>query len=116
MAISKFEDLIAWQKAQDLAVIIYKHFQASKDFGFRNQICRAVVSISNNIAEGFERKSKKEFSQYLHIALGSASEVKSMIYLAQRLEYLSLNEKENMIRRIDEISRLIFGLIRSVKV
>ena len=116
MAITKFEDLIAWKKSQDIAVVIYKHFSSSKDYGFRDQICRAVVSVSNNIAEGFERKSKKEFRQYLHIALGSASEVKSMIYLAQRLDFLSLIEKDKMIKDIDEVSRLIFGLIRSIKI
>jgi len=60
MGISKFEDLIAWQKSQDIAVVIYEKFRDSRDFGFKDQICRAVVSISNNIAEGFERKGKKE--------------------------------------------------------
>ncbi|MFN6944520.1 MAG: four helix bundle protein, partial [Cytophagaceae bacterium] len=57
MAIHKFEEIIAWQKAQDLAVDIYAIFQKSKDFSFRDQICRAAVSISNNIAEGFDRSS-----------------------------------------------------------
>lgn len=116
MGISKFEDLIAWQKSQDMAVVIYKHFRTHKDFGFRDQICRAIVSVSNNIAEGFERKGKKEFRQYLHISLGSASEVKSMIYLAQRLDYIKAEEKEKMIKDIDEVSRLVYGLIRSIKV
>lgn len=57
-SISKFEDLIAWQKAQDIAVVVYEKFRGLKDFGFRDQICRAVVSVSNNIAEGFERKGE----------------------------------------------------------
>ena len=61
MAIQKFEDMIAWQKAQDLAVEIYAVFQTSKDFGFRDQICMAVVSVSNNIAEGFDRSSDADF-------------------------------------------------------
>lgn len=116
MAISKFEDLIAWQKSQDMAVLIYKHFRTHKDFGFRDQICRAIVSVSNNIAEGFDRKGKKQFRQYLHISLGSASEVKSMIYLAQRLDYIKAEEKEQLIKDIDEVSRLIYGLIRSIKI
>jgi len=59
--VDRFEDLIAWQKSQDLAVLIYQKFKTQNDFGFRNQISRAVVSISNNIAEGFERKGEKEF-------------------------------------------------------
>jgi len=65
MAIQRFEDIIAWQKAQDLAVEIYNVFQSSRDFGFRDQICRAVVSISNNIAEGFDRSSDADFKRFL---------------------------------------------------
>jgi four helix bundle protein len=115
MSISKFEDLVTWQKSQDIAVVIYEKFRESRDFGFRDQICRAVVSISNNIAEGFERKGKKEFKQYLHIALGSASEVKSMIYLAGRLKYITQSEQDVMLQNIDEVCRLVYGLIRSIK-
>jgi len=65
MAIQRFEDIIAWQKAQDLAVEIYNVFQTSRDFGFRDQICRAVVSISNNIAEGFDRSFDADFKRFL---------------------------------------------------
>lgn len=61
MAIQKFEDIIAWQKAQLLAIEIYTVFSVIKDFGFKDQICRAVVSISNNIAEGFDRSSNADF-------------------------------------------------------
>lgn len=71
MGIQKFEDLIAWQKAQDLAVEIYCMFGQHHDFGFRNQICNAAVSISNNIAEGFDRNSKATFIHFLNIARGS---------------------------------------------
>ena len=115
MRVNRFEDLIAWQKAQDLAVLIYQKFQTQNDFGFKNQICRAVVSISNNIAEGFERKGEKEFIQFLHIALGSLSEVKSMIYLAVRLDYISNSERENLIKKTTEVGRIIYGLIKSIK-
>ena len=116
MRISKFVDLIAWQKAQNIAVVIYEKFRESRDFGFRDQICRALVSISNNIAEGFERKGKKELKQYLHIALGSSSEVKSMIYLAGRLSYISADEQKEMLININEVNRLVYGLIRSIKI
>lgn len=88
MTITKFEDIIAWQKSQDLAVKIYETFYGINDFGFKNQICRAVVSISNNIAEGFDRSSDADFSRFLYIAIASCSEVKSMIYLANRLNYI----------------------------
>ena len=114
MAIKKFEDIIAWQKAQDLAVIIYEKFRTHKDFGFKDQICRATVSISNNIAEGFDRSSDKEFVRFLYIALGSASEVKSMIYLAERLLYISNEEKVSLTERVSEISKIIHGLINAL--
>ena len=61
MGFKNFEEIIAWQKAQDLAVDIYKEFGTIKDYGFRDQICRAAVSISSNIAEGFDRSTDKEF-------------------------------------------------------
>ena len=115
MKVEKFEELIAWQKAQDLAIQIYEKFGKSKDFGFRDQICRASVSISNNIAEGFDRKSNKEFIYFLYVALGSTSEVKSMLYLAERLNYLSELEKNALVLRTTEIGKIIFGLIRSIK-
>ncbi|MFK7951703.1 MAG: four helix bundle protein [Ekhidna sp.] len=93
MGIEKFEDLVAWQKAQDLAVNIYSNFNQNKDFGFREQIQRASVSISNNIAEGFDRSSNADFSRFLYISLASTSEVKSMLYLAVRLnDDLSKND------------------------
>ena len=115
MKVTKFEDLLAWQRAQDLAVGIYKHFGKHDDYGFRNQICRAVVSISNNVAEGFERKSQKEFIQYLHIALGSTAEVRSMLYLAVRLGYLPPEQQEKLLSATTEVSRLIAGLLKSIK-
>ena len=69
MPIQKFEDVIAWQKSQDLAVKIYHSFNSLKDFGFKDQICRTAVSISNNIAEGFDRSSNADFVRFLYISL-----------------------------------------------
>jgi four helix bundle protein len=88
MTIRRFEDIIAWQKAKNLAVDIYRAFSKSKDFRFRDQICRAAVSISSNIAEGFERRGDKEFIRFLRIAAGSASETKSLVYIARDLRYI----------------------------
>lgn len=88
MKIQKFEDIIAWQKAQDMSVDVYASFKELKDRSFKDQICRAAISISNNIAEVFDRQSKKEFVRFLYISLGSTSEMKSMLYLAKRLSYL----------------------------
>lgn len=114
MGIQKFEDLIVWQKAQDFAVNIYKQFETSTDFGFRNQICRASISISNNIAEGFDRSSNPDFRRFLYISLASNSEVKSMLYLAQRLAYITENEKIKLLEHSNEIGKLLNGLINSV--
>lgn len=114
MTIQKFEDIIAWQRAQDLAEIIYIKFGKSRDYGFRDQICRAVVSISNNIAEGFERRGDNEFRRFLKIALGSCSEVRSMIYLASRLNYLEKVEAVQLLEKCIEVNKLIYGLLRSL--
>ena len=90
MAIQKFEDIVvAWQKAQDMSVQVYANFKMLKDYGFRDQLCRASVSVSNNIAEGFDRSSHSDFRRFLYISLASCSEVKSMLYLTERLEYLN---------------------------
>ena len=115
MKIKRFEDVIAWQKAQYLAVEMYHIFGRLQDFSFKNQILRAVVSVSNNIAEGFERKSNKEFSQFLYVALASASEVKSMLYLAERLEYVSPEQRNKYLEHCSEVSRLIRGFINSLQ-
>lgn len=114
MTIVKFEDIIAWQKAQNLCIEIYIAFQNSNDFGFKNQIQRASVSISNNIAEGFDRMSDKEFVRFLYIALGSCSEVKSMLYLSNKLNYLSEEQTEKLINNSNEVGKIIRGLIKSI--
>jgi len=85
MKIERFEDIIAWQKAKVLAVDVYQLFGEHRDFGFRDQILRASVSVMNNIAEGFERRSNNEFRQFLYIAKGSCGEVRSMLILAKEL-------------------------------
>lgn len=114
MAMQRFEDIIAWQKAQDLAVEIYNVFQTSRDFGFRDQICRAVVFISNNIAEGFDRSSDADFKRFLYISMASCSEVKSMLHLAEKLKYISIEQKVNLLKKSDEISKIVRALIKSL--
>jgi four helix bundle protein len=111
--IERFEDVIAWQKAKGLAVQIYTLFESSKDFGFKDQIQRASVSIMNNIAEGFERKGNKEFSYFLYIAKGSCGEVRSMLFLAKELNKISEKDFELLFIHSEEISKIITGLIKS---
>lgn len=114
MAIIRFEDMVAWQKAQQLAVEIYKVFAKLKDYGFKDQICRAAVSVSNNLAEGFDRKSDREFIRFIHIAKGSCSEVKSMLYLAEKLNYIDKISIDELLVKIEEIQKMLSGLKRSM--
>jgi four helix bundle protein len=115
MAFKQFEDIIAWQRSQDLVVDIYQAFKDSRDFGFRDQIYKAVISISNNIAEGFERGSNADFKRFLIIAKGSASEVKSMLYLGLRLLYIDSKEGQKLMVKVDEIRKILAGLINALK-
>jgi four helix bundle protein len=115
MIIHKFEDIIAWQKAQDFAVTIYSVFKNQKDFGFKDQIQRAAISISNNIAEGFDRSSDADFSRFIYMAKSSCSEVKSMTYLALKLKYINEEEQSLLIKDSDEISRILRGLLKSLQ-
>jgi four helix bundle protein len=114
MKVVRFEDLIAWQKAQDLAIYIYTAFAHLKDFDFRSQIRSAVVSVSNNIAEGFDSSSKKEFNRFLGISRNSCNEVKSMTYLAFRLNYIDDKNKLELINHCKEVTRIIVGLMKSL--
>lgn len=115
MAIQKFEDIIAWQKAQDLAVSIYSLFNKCKDFEYKKQIERASVSISNNIAEGFDSSSNPNFIRFLYYSLASNSEVKSMLYLALRLNHINQEERDKNIALSVEISKMVKGLINSLE-
>jgi four helix bundle protein len=114
MRVSKFEDLLVWQKSIDLAILVYKLFEKNHDWGFKNQIQRASVSIANNIAEGFDRSSDKDFKRFLFIALGSASEVRSMNYLSFKLNYVSDEEYIKCNISLIEISKMLNGLSRSL--
>ncbi len=115
MKIETFEDIIAWQKARTFTSDIYNFFSAAKDYAFKDQICRASVSITNNIAEGFERCSNAEFSRFLFIAKGSCGEVRSMLYLAHDLGYISTETFEELNVKAAEISKMISGLIKHLK-
>jgi four helix bundle protein len=117
--IQKFEDLIVWQKAMSLAEEIYRATRQgdfAKDWGLNKQIQRAAVSIPSNIAEGFERYGNKEFRQFQLIAKGSAGEVRTHLYIALSLGYLTPIEAGSLIKTCIEVSRLIGGLIKKLKV
>jgi four helix bundle protein len=114
MRIERFEDIIAWQKAKLLTVQIYRMFEEHKDYGFKDQIQRASVSVMNNIAEGYERKSNKEFKQFLFIAKGSCGEVRSMLYLAKELNKISEKDFNILFTLSEEISKILSGLIKTL--
>jgi four helix bundle protein len=114
MRFERFEDIIVWQRARELAAEIYSLFSESRDFGFRDQIQRAAVSIMNNIAEGYERKTNAEFKHFLFVAKGSCGEVRSMLYLALDLGKIPLNTYNQLLNKSEEISRMLSGLIKKL--
>jgi four helix bundle protein len=110
--IERFEDIIAWQKARETVKEIYRvssDGKFSKDYGLRDQLRRAAVSVMLNIAEGFARKTNKEFIQFLVIAHGSAAEVQSALYVALDQSYISQGQFDSLYKRADETSKLIMG-------
>ena len=116
--INKFEEIESWKKARRLTSEIYRWTSSGKfvhDFGLKDQIRRASVSILSNIAEGFERGGDKEFLQFLAIAKGSCGEVRAQLYVALDQEYFSLDEFEGLSKAAIEVSQLIAGLIKYLK-
>ena len=114
MKIERFEDLISWRKARELTINIYNQFRNYKDYGFKNQIERAPVSIMNNIAEGFERNTNKEMRNFMYISKGSCGEVRSMRGLALQFKYITKEEFDNNHDLSIEISRLLSGFIKKL--
>lgn len=117
-SIERFEDIKSWQLAKTLVKDIYeitKRVAFSKDYGLRDQIQRAAVSIMSNIAEGFERGSKKDFVNFLYIARGSCAEVRSLLYVAFELGYIGEDKFRQMLQQTEEISKAIFGFIRYLR-
>ena len=105
-----FKDLDVWQLSQDFAVKIYQVFKSCTDYSFCDQIKRAAVSISNNIAEGAERNTSVDFARFLDIAKGSCGEVRSMLILGNRFGFLSDNTAKELENESLTISRKIAGL------
>lgn len=116
--ITRFEELDAWQTARDLANLVYDLSDDdpfASDFGLRDQIRRAAVSVMSNIAEGFNSRTQKVFIDLLGRARGSAAEVQSQLYLARDRSYISKNDFDEGYELADTASRQIHGLIRYLK-
>lgn len=115
MKIEKFEDIDAWKESRILVKDIYGVIGNIRDYGFRDQIQRASISIMSNIAEGFDRGTNKEFIYFLTIARGSAAEVRSLLYTALDIGYVEQKDSDCLQQRCLAISRLINGFIRYLK-
>ncbi|MCL0079250.1 four helix bundle protein [Dehalococcoidia bacterium] len=116
MKIQRFEDIKAWQEARGLVRMIYDVVKSNKrfssDYKFREQIQSAAVSITSNIAEGFSRRTGKEFIHFLFIAKGSAAELQSQLYVALEQEYISQEKFNELYSKSDEVARLTSGFIQ----
>ncbi len=110
-----FEKLLVWQKSRELVKFIFQLTKGLSDRDFKSQLQRATLSIMNNIAEGHESGSAKSFLRYLKIAKGSSGEVRSMCYAGLDLKYISTVNYREGLDRSSEISRMISGLMRSLK-
>jgi four helix bundle protein len=118
MAVTRFEDLKVWQEATSLAVEVYavsKNGNFSQDFGFRDQLRRAAVSIASNIAEGKERETVPEFIRYLYMAKGSAGELKTQLMIAGQIGYMGQDREAHLRRKVESVSAMLGALIRTLK-
>ena len=119
MKIKCFNDLIAWQKARELTKNIYRitnQGEFKSDYGLRDQMRRASVSIMSNIAEGFDRAGRREFHRFLVIAKGSCAEVQSQLYVALDAYYIERKIFDKLLELTLEVSRILGGLRKSVEI
>jgi four helix bundle protein len=115
MKINRFEEIEVWQLSRIFVKEIYQITNISpfsKDFGLRDQLRRASISIMSNISEGFERKGKKEFVHFLYLSKGSAAEIRSQLYAAFDLGYIDKNIFEKLFNEIELISKSLSGFIK----
>lgn len=114
-AYKDFEAMEVWCDARDLAVLVYQDFSKVKDFSFCDQIKRAAVSVSNNIAEGSERTTPTEFSRFLDIAKGSVGEVRSMYRLAEKLGWIEKEVADRRCANCTSISKQLGGFAKFLR-
>lgn len=117
MAVLSFRDLVAWQRAMDLVVEVYRltrQFPREEIYGLTAQLRRATISIPSNIAEGQGRGVGQDFARFLRVALGSLQEVQTQLMIAERLEYVGQEELRVVMALADEVARISKGLLASV--
>ena len=113
MALTRFEDSKAWQKAMEMAVAVTDAVDDCKRFSFVDQIYRASLSVSSNIAEGFERPTKPDRMKYLVIAKGSCNETRSLLHFGMRKKLLSQDVHDRLLGLVDESGKLIHAVMNS---
>ena len=113
MPYQSFEDLDVWKRACRLAVRIYAELKGCRDYGLKDQMTRAAVSVPSNIAEGHERGTTKEFVRYLRIASGSAAELRTQLYIAQKIGVLENKLAEEIIEECKGIGAMLHALAKS---
>jgi four helix bundle protein len=112
---ARFEELEVWKRAARLSADLYKAFAEVKDFGFRDQITRAGLSIPSNIAEGHERGSNQEIANFLNYAKGSAGELRTQIYIGMDIGYIERKQGKHWLAEAEEISKMLHALIRTTR-
>jgi len=113
--IETFEDLEIWKEGMRVSVNIYEMLKNCKDYGLKDQMQRASVSISSNIAEGFERQTNKEFIQFLYIAKGSCGELRTQLYLAKELKIITKEDFNLLLPKLKQLSSMISNFIKTRK-
>lgn len=114
MAFQTFEDLEVWKRGCALAVFVYESLDDGRDFGLRDQMQRAAVSIPSNIAEGYER-SDKDFCRFLTIAKGSAAELRTQAYIASKTKLITSDQMAHIVDETKQLSRMLQSLSNSRK-
>ena len=112
-----YKDLVAWQKAMDLVVEVYKIsdcFPRREIYSLADQVRRAAVSVPSNIAEGQAHFNRGEFLHFLRHASGSLAEIETQMLIAQRLDYVSEAQAKGMLEHVHEVGRILSGLIASI--
>ena len=111
----KFEQLEVWKRSANLACKVYREFHNSRDYGFKDQITRSCLSVSSNIAEGWERSGSKDRARYLEIAKGSLAEFISQTYMAGKIEYIDRDTMKSWNNEAQQIAAMLASLKKTIE-
>ena len=108
----RFEDLEVWKRSARLSADLYRYFEASKNYGFRDQITRSGLSIPSNIAEGHERDTAKDRAKFLSYAKGSCGELRTQTYIGMEAGYIDKDQGNRWLKETRELSKMLYALIK----